>query len=71
MLKVKNSNVYNLTYAKSYLLDNISNILNIDIKKSDETIKLTYSKISNSKIKNEFFIFSKHYLESGLKTLIL
>jgi nucleoside-diphosphate-sugar epimerase len=70
MLKIKNSDVYNLTYGKSYSLDNISNILNIDIK-SDETIKPTYSKISNSKIKNEFSIVFKHDFESGLKNLIL
>ncbi len=69
-LKIKNSDVFNLAYGKSYSLDDISSILNLHIQ-SDESMKPTYSKISNNKIKKEFSIVFKNDFENGLKNLIL
>jgi len=66
MLKIKKTDVYNLSYGKSYSIDNISSILNLKIE-SDETIKPTFSNLSNAKIKKEFSINFKYDLESGLK----
>ena len=66
MLKIKKTYVYNLSYGKSYSIDNISSILNLKIE-SDETIKPTFSNLSNAKIKKEFSINFKYDLESGLK----
>jgi|TARA_B110000259_G_C14029335_1_gene406063 nucleoside-diphosphate-sugar epimerase len=66
LLKIKKTDVYNLSYGKSYSIDNISDILNLNIE-SDETIKPIYSNLSNSKIKKEFSINFKYDFESGLK----
>ena len=66
LIKIKDTDIFNLAYGKSYSLDNISNILNLDIQ-SDETVKPTYSKISSSKIKKEFSLVFKHDFESELK----
>ena len=66
LLKIKRTDVYNLSYGKSYSIDNISNFLNLNIE-SDETIKPIYSNLSNSKIKKEFSIDFKYDFENGLK----
>ena len=66
LLKIKRTDVYNLSYGKSYSIDNISNFLKLNIE-SDETIKPIYSNLSNSKIKKEFSIDFKHDFENGLK----
>lgn len=70
LLKIKKTDVYNLSYGKSYSIDNISDILNLNIE-SDETFKPIYSNLSNSKIKKEFSINFKYDFESGLKNIIL
>jgi nucleoside-diphosphate-sugar epimerase len=66
LLKIKRTDVYNLSYGKSYSIDNISNFLKLNIE-SDETIKPIYSNLSNSKIKKEFSIDFKYDFENGLK----
>jgi nucleoside-diphosphate-sugar epimerase len=66
LVKIKDTDIFNLAYGKSYSLDDISKILNLDIQ-SDETVKPTYSKISSSKIKKEFSLVFKHNFESELK----
>ncbi|MFA5234907.1 MAG: NAD-dependent epimerase/dehydratase family protein [Sulfurimonas sp.] len=70
MLNIKNTDVYNLAYGKSYSLDYISKILDLNIE-SDETIKPIYSNISNNKIRKEFSINFKYSFEDGLKNTIL
>lgn len=66
IVKIKNSDIFNLTYGKSYSLDDISKILNLNIQ-SDETVKPAYSNISSSKIKREFSLIFKHDFENELK----
>jgi|TARA_B110000444_G_scaffold257206_1_gene295172 nucleoside-diphosphate-sugar epimerase len=66
IVKIKNSDIFNLTYGKSYSLDDISKILNLNIQ-SDETVKPAYSNISSSKIKKEFSLIFKHNFENELK----
>lgn len=70
MLNIKKTDVYNLAYGKSYSLDYISKILDLNIE-SDETIKPIYSNISNNKIRKEFSINFKYSFEDGLKNTIL
>ncbi len=70
MLNIKKSDVYNLVYGRSYSLDDISKILDLNIQ-SDETIKPIYSNLSNSKVKKEFSINFKYSFENGLKDTIL
>ncbi len=70
MLNIKKSDAYNLAYGKSYSLDDISKILNLNIQ-SDETIKPIFSNLSNSKIKKEFSIDFKYSFEDGLNNTIL
>lgn len=70
MLKVNHTDIFNLGYGKSYSLNDISDILNLNIL-SDETVKQTYQKLSTSKIKQEFSIVLKNDFESGLKNSIL
>lgn len=70
MLNIKKSDVYNLAHGKSYSLDDISKILNLNIQ-SDETIKPIFSNLSNSKIKKEFSIDFKYSFEDGLNNTIL
>lgn len=66
ILKIKNSDVFNLSYGKSYSLDEISKILNLDIK-SDESMEPTYSLISNDKIKKEFSLSFKYDFKNEIK----
>lgn len=66
IVKIKNSDIFNLTYGKSYSLDDISKILNLNIQ-SDETVKPAFSNISSSKIKKEFSLIFKHNFENELK----
>lgn len=70
MLNIKSTDVYNLAYGKSYSLDEISKILDLNIE-SDETIKPIYSNISNNKIRKEFSVDFKYGFEDGLKNTIL
>lgn len=66
ILKIKNTDVFNLSYGKSYSLDEISKILNLDIK-SDESMEPTYSLISNDKIKKEFSLSFKYDFKNEIK----
>ena len=68
LINIKNSDVFNLAYGKSFSLDDILKVLNFEIK-SDESRKKTYSKISNKKIKKEFSICLKYNLLKELKKL--
>lgn len=70
MLNIKKTDIYNLAYGKSYSLDYISKILDLNIE-SDETIKPIYSNLSNSKIREAFSIEFKYGFEDGLKNTIL
>lgn len=54
MLNIKRTDVYNLCYGKSYSIDDISKILDLNII-TNETIKPMYSNLSNSKIKRFFY----------------
>ena len=66
ILKIKNTDVFNLSYGKSYSLEEISKILNLDIK-SDESMEPTYSLISNDKIKKEFSLSFKYDFKNEIK----
>jgi len=66
MYNIKETNIYNLCYGKSYSIDDISKILNLDIT-TNQTIKPMYSNLSNSKIKKDFSIEFKHNFIDGLK----
>ncbi len=45
MLNIEKTDVYNLAYGKSYSLNDISKILNLNID-SDQSIKAIYSNLS-------------------------
>ncbi len=66
MLNIEKTDIYNVSYGKSYSLNDISNILDINID-SDDTIEPIYSNISNKKLKKEFKIKLKYSFENGLK----
>tara|TARA_Y100000589_G_C27153673_1_gene629935 strand:+ start:88 stop:927 length:840 start_codon:yes stop_codon:yes gene_type:complete len=66
ILKIKNTDIFNLSCGKSYSLDDISRILNLDIQ-TDESMAPTYSYISNDKIKKEFSLSFKHDFKSEVK----
>jgi len=68
MLNSKRTDIYNLTYGKSYSLDDISKFLDIDID-SEDTVKPSYSNVSNEKMIKEFNIKLKYSFEDGLKKL--
>ena len=68
MLNIKKTNTYNMALGKSYSLDDISKILQIDIKCNDK-LNPVYSNISNNKIKKDFSIVFKTDFENGLKKL--
>tara|TARA_B100000242_G_C43005150_1_gene467067 strand:+ start:151 stop:990 length:840 start_codon:yes stop_codon:yes gene_type:complete len=66
ILKIKNTDIFNLSFGKSYSLDEISRILNLNIQ-TDESIEPSYSFISNDKIKKEFSLSFKHDFKSEVK----
>lgn len=70
MMQIEKTDAYNLAYGKSYSLDDISKILNLEIA-TDEMVKLLYSRVSNSKLKEDFDIEFKYSFEDGLKNTIL
>lgn len=70
MLNIEKTDVYNLAYGKSYSLNDISKILNLNID-SDESIKAIYSNLSSDKLKKDFSIDFKYSFEDGLKNTIL
>lgn len=70
MLNIEKTDVYNLAYGKSYSLNDISKILNLNID-SDESIKVIYSNLSSDKLKKDFSIDFKYSFEDGLKNTIL
>jgi nucleoside-diphosphate-sugar epimerase len=66
MISLKTTDVFNLSYGKSYSLDQLAKILDISID-TDDSIKPIYSNVSNTKIKKEFGIKLKHSFEEELK----
>ncbi|MDQ7047720.1 MAG: SDR family oxidoreductase [Sulfurovum sp.] len=66
MLNIKNTDIYNLAYGKSYSLDEVSKFLNLKIE-TDDNIEPIYSNVSNEKLSKEFGIKLKYSLMDGLE----
>jgi nucleoside-diphosphate-sugar epimerase len=68
ILNIKQTDIFNLAYGKSYSLDDISSILNLKIN-SDESKEPRFSIISNNKIKEQFSLSFNYDFKKELKKI--
>lgn len=70
MTSAKQTDIYNVASGKSYSLDDISRIIDLNIN-TDETIQETHSNISNQKLIKDFDITFNYNFEDALQNIII